>query len=82
MILQANCLPGLDMTLTEFSQLYQLYPETERKFMEHRYRHARMLRFVTQEDLTAMGFLRGEIVAVRDAVEHWSQAPAQGVILP
>jgi hypothetical protein len=53
MILQANRLPDLNMTLTKFCQLYQLHPETEQKFTEHRYGHARMLRFVTQEDLTS-----------------------------
>ena len=59
MILPASHVPGRNMTLTKFCKQYQLHPKTEWKFAEQRYEHAHMLQFVTQEDLTAMGFLQG-----------------------
>ena len=71
-ILQANSKPGPDMPMPQFCEQFELCAEAQEKFHANRYYHARMLRFLTVQDLTTMDFLLGEIAMVRDAVERWS----------
>jgi hypothetical protein len=71
-ILQANRKAGVDMTLDQFCQQYELDDGIRDRFREHRYKHARMLRFLTVKDLDTMSFMAGEVAEVRDAIDRWS----------
>jgi hypothetical protein len=63
---------GEDMPITQFCAKYELGKGVLEKFEENSYSHARMLRFVTIEELKEMKFRLGEIAALRDAVDRWS----------
>jgi len=64
--------PGPDMKLETFCLTYELSPKIIEKFTANDYLYARFLRFVLIKELEEMGFTRGEIAALRDAVESWS----------
>ena len=72
--LQANHLPGLDMTIAEFCAQYELGDGTQQKFVVHGYERARVLRSITLTDVTKMELRLGEIAELRDAIERWSVA--------
>ncbi|KAF4580524.1 hypothetical protein EYR38_003123 [Pleurotus pulmonarius] len=63
---------GLGMTIEHFCLQYQLSAKILARFVENAYADARHLRFVTLEELRTMGFVFGEVAAIRDAVEQWS----------
>jgi hypothetical protein len=71
-LLPSTRLAGPDMTLEIFCTTYGLSPKIIEKFTANDYLHARFLRFILITELTDMGFTRGEIAALRDAVETWS----------
>jgi hypothetical protein len=71
-LLQVNRKPGIDMLLDTFCEQYELDDGIRDHFREHRYKHARMFRFLTIKDLEMMVFMAGEIAEVRDAIDHWS----------
>jgi hypothetical protein len=73
-LLQADRLPGPDMTITEFCAQNELGDGTLQKFNAHGYERARVLRFITLDDVTKMGLRLGEIAELRDAIERWSVA--------
>ena len=73
-LLQANRLPGLNMTIAEFCAQYELGDGTQQKFVAHGYERARVLRFITLTDVTKMELRLGEIAELRDAIERWSVA--------
>ena len=60
------------MTLEVFCATYQLNDAIRDRFKEHRYKHARMLRYLTIKDMEGMKFWAGEIAEVRDAIDRWS----------
>jgi hypothetical protein len=60
------------MPIPQFCEQFELCAKVQEKFQANRYYHARMLRFLTIQDLTKMDFLLGEIAMVRDAVQRWS----------
>ena len=62
------------MLITEFCEAYDLVRAIQDKLIDNGYLHSRLLRFVTIEDLNEMKFRLGEVVAIRDAVDQWSQA--------
>ena len=63
---------GPDISITEFCTLYGLQPSVQKKLEDNAYGHARLLRFVSLDNLGEMEFKLGEHVALLDAVEHWS----------
>jgi hypothetical protein len=67
-------LPGLDMPLSDFCQLYGLGERILQKFIDNGYTHSRMLHFIQLDDLKEMKFMLGEIAGLKDAVERWSIA--------
>ena len=71
-LLPSTHLAGPDMTLETFCMTYGLGPKIIDKFVTNDYLHARFLRFILITELADMGFTRGEIAALRDAVETWS----------
>jgi hypothetical protein len=71
-ILQADRQPGPDMTIAEFCAHYELGDGTRQKFITHGYERARVLRFITLDDVTKMELRLGEITELRDAIERWS----------
>ena len=71
-LLQVNQKPGIDMPLDDFCQQYDLDNGIKDRFKEHRYKHARMFRFLTVKDMEMMAFMAGEIAEVRDAIDWWS----------
>ena len=71
-LLQANQRAGPDMTLEAFCITYELDDRIKDRFKEHRYKHARMFRYLTMKDMETMKFWAGEIAEVRDAIDHWS----------
>lgn len=73
-LLQADRLPGPDMTIAEFCGQYELGNGTQQKFITHGYERARVLRFITLGDVTKMELRLGEIAELRDAIERWSVA--------
>lgn len=60
------------MPLREFCTKYGLGLHTLKKFEDNYYTDARVLRFVTIDELKQMEFRLGEIAGLRDAVELWS----------
>jgi len=60
------------MKLDAFCAMYDLGPKIIEKFTTHDYMHARFLRFILIKELEEMGFTRGEIAGLQDAVENWS----------
>ena len=70
-VLQANRKAGPDMTLEVFCIAYELDDAIRDRFKEHRYKHARMLRYLTVKDMERMSFWAGEIAEVRDAIDRW-----------
>jgi hypothetical protein len=75
-LLQTNRKPGPDMTLEVFCATYELDDAIRDRFKENRYKHARMLRYLTTKDMEGMKFWAGEIAEVRDAIDRWSAAVA------
>jgi len=73
-LLQNDRKIGLDMTLEAFCTTYDLDDAIRDRFKEHRYKHARMFRYLTMKDMEAMKFWAGEIAEVRDAIDKWSVA--------
>ena len=71
-LLHTSRSPGDDISIDEFCATYGLGEAILNKLQENSYLHARVLRFVTIQDLKDMSFLRGEIASLRDAVEVWS----------
>ena len=71
-LLQVNRKTGIDMALDAFCELYELDDGIRDRFREHRYKYARMFRFLTMKDMEAMAFKAGEIAEVRDAIDRWS----------
>jgi hypothetical protein len=71
-LLQVNRKPGIDMPLDAFCEQFELDDGIRNRFREHRYKHARMFRFLTIKDLEMMAFMAGEIAEVRDAIDRWS----------
>lgn len=71
-LLQANQRAGPDMTLEAFCITYELDDRIKDRFKEHRYKHARMFRYLTMKDMETMKFWAGEIAEVRDAIDRWS----------
>lgn len=63
---------GPDMKIEVFGPMYELSPKIIEKHTANDYLHARYLRFILVKELEDMGFTRGEIAALRDAVETWS----------
>jgi hypothetical protein len=74
MLIPLPCLPGLDMPLSDFCQLYGLGERILQKFIDNGYTHSRMLRFIQLDNLKEMKFMLGEIAGLKDAVERWSIA--------
>ena len=60
------------MAIDEFCKVYQLSDGITKKLTENSYTYARMLRFVTIEEVKQMDFRLGEIAALRNAVDQWS----------
>jgi len=60
------------MRIDEFCTTYDLVHTIHDKLVDNGYLHARLLRFVTIDELKQMKFLLGEIAAIRDAVDRWS----------
>lgn len=80
--LSLNLLPhsreaGPDMALDTFCTHYQLSPSVLEKLTINDYTHARFLRYITIKDLEEMDFKKGQIAALRDAVEAWSSVHSQ-----
>jgi len=73
-LLQPNRKPGIDMSLEAFCKEYELDDGIRDRFQEHRYKHARIFRFLTINDMEKMMFMAGEIAEVRDAIDRWSVA--------
>jgi hypothetical protein len=71
-LLPSTRLAGPDMPLETFCTTNGLSHKIIEKFTANDYLHARYLRFILIVELEAMGFTRGEIAALRDAVETWS----------
>jgi hypothetical protein len=71
-LLHPSRMPGDDMPLAQFCAQYDLGPNVLNKLTENFYTQARILRFVTIDELKEMKFRLGEIAALRDAVEVWS----------
>jgi hypothetical protein len=72
LLLHPSRVPGPDIPLSEFCEQYSLGPNILRKLQDNFYTHARVLRFVTIDELKEMDFRLGEIAELRDAVERWS----------
>jgi hypothetical protein len=64
--------PGNDVPIAEFCNTYGLGESILKKLQDNFYLHARVLRFVTIQELKDMDFRLGEIASLRDAVEVWS----------
>ena len=71
-LLPRSRIPGPDMPLGEFCERYNLGANILARFTENFYKEARVLRFVTVDELKEMGFRLGEIAGLRDAVDSWS----------
>jgi hypothetical protein len=71
-LLPTNRQAGPDMKLNTFCTTYDLSSKIIDKFIANDYMHARFFRFILIKELEDMGFTRGEIAALRDAVETWS----------
>jgi hypothetical protein len=64
--------PGIDMALSEFCTQYGLSNEILIKLTKNGYTRTRTLRFVQTDDLSAIGFMLGEVAEMKDAVERWA----------
>jgi hypothetical protein len=73
-IMQTDQLPGCDMPIIEFCAVFDLGNRIEKKLLDNSYQHARMLRFITIQDLKEMDFHLGEIAMFHDGVERWCAA--------
>ena len=71
-LLQENRAPGIDMPIAEFCDAFGLTDSIKDKLDKNKYSFARVLRFVTIQDLKEMSFQNGEIALLRDAVDRWS----------
>jgi hypothetical protein len=74
-LLQGNRNPGIDMSMKDFCTQYEVETGAEEKLATNSYGNARLLSFVTIQELKDMKFLPGEIASLRDAVQKWSVAP-------
>lgn len=71
-LLHTSRLPGQDMPLNQFCINFKLGDMVFEKLRDNGYQDARVLRFLTIDELKEMNFRLGEIAALRDAVEMWS----------
>jgi hypothetical protein len=72
LLLHPSRAPGTDMPISQFCTNFGLGPAIIKKFENNFYMDARVLRFVTMDELKEMDFRLGEIAGLRDAVERWS----------
>ena len=71
-LLPANRAAGTDMPIADFCAAFDLVQMIEDKLVENGYLHSRFLHFVTIDELKQMNFRLGEIAAIRDGVDRWS----------
>ncbi|KAA1466967.1 hypothetical protein DENSPDRAFT_62970 [Dentipellis sp. KUC8613] len=64
--------PGPDSSLSDFCKAFDLGNTILERFNNNGFKNARSLKFVKISELKELGFLLGEIAALRDAVETWS----------
>ena len=76
MLLHPSCSLGADMLLSDFCNLYDLDDSIRMKFEQHGKKHSRHLCYVQLDDLAEMELKLGEVAALKDAVDLWSNAPA------
>ena len=76
MLLHPSHSLGADMLLADFCNLYDLDDSIHMKFEQHGYKRSRHLCYVQLDDLAEMELKLGEVAAVKDAVDLWSDAPA------
>jgi len=77
MLLHPSRSLGTDMILSDFCQLYDLDDSIRTKFEQHGYKRSQHLRHVQLSDLAEMELKLGEVAALKDAVDLWSDAAAQ-----
>ena len=77
MLLHPSRSLGADMLLSDFCNLYDLDDSIRTKFEQHGYKRSRHLRYVRLDDLAEMELKLGEVAALKDAVDLWSDAPAR-----
>jgi hypothetical protein len=63
------------MTMKDFCMQYGVEIGARERLVTNSYGHARLLPFVTIQELKDMKFLPGEIASLRDAIHKWSAAP-------
>ena len=74
-LLQGNRNPGIDMTMKDFCVQYEVETGAGERLEMNSYGHARLLSFITIQELKDLKFLPGEIASLQDAVHKWSAAP-------
>ncbi|KIK74393.1 hypothetical protein PAXRUDRAFT_175847, partial [Paxillus rubicundulus Ve08.2h10] len=71
-LLPSTHLPGQDMTVTDFCNMYKLDDDIATKLSSHSFKDAQLLCFISFSDLKDMDFKIGKVAALHDAVEKWS----------
>jgi len=69
---QSNLGPRL--SLADFCRTYSLSDELQIKLQSNRFMSSHALRFVSLDDIKAIGLLRGEVAQLQDAVSEWCGA--------
>ena len=77
MLLHPSHSLGADMLLSDFCNLYDLDDSIRTKFEQHGYKRSRHRHYVRLDDLAEMELKLGEVAALKDAVDLWSDAPAR-----
>ncbi|KAJ7132727.1 hypothetical protein C8R46DRAFT_1235676 [Mycena filopes] len=73
MLIPYPCIPGPDLTITNFCTTYNLDDDIRNRFESNKYKGSADFEFIEVDELKEMGFMRGEIAQIKGAIGKWSQ---------
>lgn len=75
MLLPSPLSDGPNLTVQDFCATYELDHAIHKRLLDNGYRRTRSFKHIEIEDLKAMGFMRGDIAELKEAVYLWAVTP-------
>ncbi|KAF8179367.1 hypothetical protein K438DRAFT_2021682 [Mycena galopus ATCC 62051] len=72
MLIPSSRVPGDDLAISAFCEMYNLDTDIADRFTQNRYKRTMAFKFIEVSELKEMGFMNGEIAELKVAVDKWS----------
>ncbi|KAF8153727.1 hypothetical protein K438DRAFT_2026635 [Mycena galopus ATCC 62051] len=72
MLIPSSRVPGDDLAISAFCEMYDLDTDIADRFTQNRYKRTMAFKFIEVSELKEMGFMNGEIAELKVAVDKWS----------